>query len=139
MTTPWNTSSASTGTAASGSGLPIVAATPAAGVALTNGTPTIISWTAPNDGKVHETIIFAELNVTSAETGGQVTASVATPSGNADAKQMFAAGQGVGVYTPFAASFPQIRMVAPGGTVSIFQNSPLTLGAAVIWAAICGQ
>jgi hypothetical protein len=115
-------------------GLPIVAA--ANNFALTGGTPTILSWTAPATGGPYAVLIFAEENVTSAMTGGQVTASVTTASGNADAKQMFAAGNGVGVYTPFAASFPQMRIVEAGTTVSIFQNSPLTVGAASVWAAI---
>jgi len=121
---------------AGGGGFTLQSFTPPAGTALVNGTPTILTWTAPADGKQHRVLIFAELNVTVAETGGQVTASVTTPSGNVDAKQVFAAGQGVGVVTPVAASFPQIRMVQAGGTVSLFQNSPLTAGAATVWGEL---
>lgn len=119
-------------------GLTVKATTGAAGFALQNGTPTILSWTAPNDGNLHAVVFFAELNVTVTEVGGQVTSSVTTPSGNVDSKQMFAAGSGTGVYTPFAASFPQIRMVAPGGSVSVFQNNALTSGAAVVYAWLMG-
>jgi hypothetical protein len=125
--------------AASSAGLGLLAATAAAGVALANGTPTFLTWTAPTDGKLHRVIIFAELSVTVIEVGGQVTASVTTPSGTVDAKQMFAAAQAPGVYTPAAVGFPQVRNVQSGGTVSVFQNSALTSGASAFWGELWGS
>ena len=48
----------------------LVATTGVNGFALQNGTPTILTWTPPNDGQVHRVLLIAQENVTVAETGG---------------------------------------------------------------------
>ena len=44
----------------------LLASTPAAGFALINGTTTILSWTAPADGKNHRLSVFASAHISSA-------------------------------------------------------------------------
>ena len=47
-----------------------VATTGPNGFALQNGTPTILEWTAPNDGKLHVVLTALLVVVTNPETGG---------------------------------------------------------------------
>ena len=49
-------------------------ATPYIGFTLVNGTPDIITWTAPNDGQLHRFEIYARLIVSSDMTGGAIYA-----------------------------------------------------------------
>lgn len=119
-----------------GGGIPIQAATPVGGFALANSTGTIISWTAPNDGKLHRVLLFAVLEVTSAETGGQITITPVLPDGTSNTKTLFAAGLGAGVDYPVGSSAPQQFMVEAGSTFAVNQNSALTVGAATLWAEI---
>lgn len=109
-------------------------ATPAAGVALVNGTPGILTWTSPNDGKLHVAMVLGLLNVSVAETGGQVTYSYTSPSGVAHSPQMFASGLGVGDAV-FAVS---VVIVQANTVVSVNQATALTVGASVLWAEIWG-
>jgi hypothetical protein len=106
--------------------------TPAAGFALQNGTPTILSWTAPHDGQLHWVICVAELDVTSAETGGQVN--VETSVNNAE---VMPGGQGSG-YQWFNQNAGKGIIVHPGDTVSVVQQTALTAGAATVFAALFG-
>lgn len=114
-----------------------VAVTAAGGFALQNGTPTILSWTAPNDGAMHwVTSIPALIHVTGAETGGLVQVSYFGFTGAAQhVATLFAAGLGTDTAGQAAAnafSFP----VAPGTVVAVTQTSALTAGAAVVFASI---
>ena len=109
----------------------LVAATPQAGFALVNGTPNIISWTAPNDNQNHVVLVFGSLHVTTAETGGAISLNYAPPSG-ATSATLSAGGSGGGTF-PFG-SLPVV--VGPGTTVSVQQSSALTLGAATAWSEI---
>jgi hypothetical protein len=117
----------------------LLAATPAAGFTLTNGTPVIVSWTAPSDGKLHRVAVFASQDVTVATTGGQVVGSFNLPDGTNVAKTMFAATQGTGQNFPAAAGFPTQLNVEAGQTVSVFQNSAVTAGTAVVWVELWGS
>ena len=139
MTTPWNTAELPAGQALSVSGLAMQAGTPVGGYALQNGTNTVISWTAPNDGKLHRVHLFAVIEVTSAETGGQITITPVLPDGTGNTKTLFAAGLGAGVAYPVGSSAPQDFMIEPGSTFAVNQNSALTAGAAVMWAEIWGS
>ena len=124
-----------TGTSVSpgNSGPVLVAETPAAGVALQNGTPVFLSWTAPNDGNLHEFELVASLQVTSGETGGAVGLSFTFPGGAAATPNVFAAGLGAGTVNSSVAGK---RLVAPGTTVTLAQTSALTAGAAQLMAQL---
>jgi hypothetical protein len=115
--------------------LQIQAATPAAGFALQNGTPTIISWTAPNDGQNHRVLILGEVSISVLEVGGAIQAAYTPPAGGAQVATLNAGGLGISVsaLTVFA------RVVGPGTTVQVNQSSALTAGTATVWAEIWGS
>lgn len=123
---------------AAAAGLGKLAATPLAGFALQNGTPTIISWTAPNDGKLHRFLLSATQHVTSAQTGGGVNVTYTAPDGSAGTLFPFGAGNGVGVSGPLAASQGPVEVEA-GSTVTVVQGGALTAGAATVWAELWGS
>jgi hypothetical protein len=114
-------------------GLQVAAA--AAGVALQNATPNIISWTAPNDGQNHRVMIFGGKRVTLAETGGVIQVNATDPGGGAIARQLDAGGHVAGDYVYTAAQF----VVQAGTTVTVQQSSALTAGTSVTWAEIWGS
>lgn len=120
---------------AAGSALQLQAATPAAGFALTAGTPTLLTWTPPNDGKQHRFIITASMHVTVATTGGEVDADFTLPDGTATSEQIYTATQGTGAPWPNDVS----RVVKAGAAVTVVQSSPVTAGAALVWAEIWGS
>jgi hypothetical protein len=106
----------------------LVATTGAAGYTLVNGTGTIFTWTAPNDGGLHRVLLLATLGVTVAETGGQLQLAATNPAGNA-ASQSFLSAQGTGSHeVQFSVQ------VQAGTTVTLSQNTALTAGTAVLWA-----
>lgn len=112
-----------------------VASTPVAGYTLINGTSTILTWTAPNDGKNHLAEVFYQLSVTSAETGGAIQSSYTAPDGNLGVSTALAGGSGTGRFTP---NGPQMFILGPGQAININQSSALTAGAAVLWVTILG-
>lgn len=112
-------------------GLQKVAATPVAGVALVNGTPNIVSWTAPNDGQLHRVLVMSSQQVTTAETGGAVAFDFTAPSGTARAFTIFAAAQPTGDFSNF-----QGLLVKANTTAVLTQSSALTAGAATVWCEI---
>ncbi|HEV2353208.1 MAG TPA: hypothetical protein VGR89_03110 [Puia sp.] len=113
--------------------LNLQAATPLAGVALINGTPTILSWTAPNDGVMHRFAIMADLHVTTLEVGGAVNNGWTAPDGTAGTSTIFAAAQAAGIYRSGIFG----TLIQPGSTVTVFQTA-LTGGASLLWAEIWG-
>ena len=115
-------------------GLKLQAATPMAGFALQNGTPTILSWTTPNDGQQHRVIVYGEIHVSNAETGGQVNSAGMTPDGTSFTVLTFGGGQGVGVVRKNLDTW----IIAPNTTFSLVQNTALTAGTAILWAEIWG-
>ena len=109
-----------------------------AGMALTNGLPTIASWTAPNDGQLHPFVICATLIVSSLETGG----AVGFTAGAAASAQLFAGGKAAGTYQgPDAAGATSLSqgVLGPGQTVTVKQTSALTGGAASVFVVILGS
>jgi hypothetical protein len=115
--------------------LALQASTGVAGFALQDATPTIISWTAPNDGNLHRVEIFASENVTSALTGGTISGSIVSPAGGSPAQpQVIAANQGTGNHVGTVTG----GIVEPGSTVSVIQSSAVTVGAGTVWAEIWG-
>jgi hypothetical protein len=117
-------------------GMVVQAATPLTGFALQNGTPNILQWTAPNDGKLHWVFIATYLRVTSAETGGQVNISWTDPSGNGTATGLLNGGKGTGATGSDSSSWSVNIAVQPGTTVTLLQATALTGGAATLWAQI---
>lgn len=114
----------------------LLAQTPVAGVALANGTPTILSWTAPSDGKNHRIWVIATGFATVIEVGGQVNVNYALPNGNTSPFPLLLPGtQGVGYITAAYVA----AVIGPGAVVSIQQGSALTSGAATVWAEIWGS
>lgn len=113
-------------------GIARVASTLQAGFALQNATPTIVSWTAPNDGQLHQALVSATLVVSSAETGGQVFIRW-TSGGAAQVFTAFNGGLGAG------AVYANTVTADPGTTVHIDQNTALTAGAASVFATIAAQ
>ena len=111
-----------------------VAATPAAGVALTGATPTFLTWTSPNDGNLHLVILFMGLQVTTLQVGGAVSFNWTEPSttgGTPETVVLFAGGLAVGQNWT-----TQLHIVPPNTTVTYTQSSAQTSGAAQTWASL---
>ena len=125
--TPWF---APAGPAALG----LLGQTALAGFTLVNGTPQILTWTAPADGKLHRVHLFGQQHVTGLMAGGQVTASAQIPDGTTQQLILSAGALSAGFYS----YSPADLIVAPGGTVTVSQSSALTLGAAVTWLEMWG-
>jgi parallel beta-helix repeat protein len=122
------------GTAPGGvtAGMALVDGTGDAGFALEDGTPTIVSWTAPDDGNAHQVVLIGALSVSSAETGGEVSLSAPLPNTATIVSTFFNGGQGqytaVGNFTA--------AVIGPGTTVVLEQSTALTAGAATVWAQL---
>ena len=116
--------------------LALQATTGTAGYALINGTGNIITWTTPNDGALHRVIILGNINVSSAETGGQITATAFDASGAELFLTSDPGGHGTGTKTTFTMLGITVKA---NTTVSVLQNTALTVGAATLWAEIWGS
>jgi hypothetical protein len=116
-----------------GSGMILQATTGIAGFPLVNGTPTILTWTPPNDGNMHYALLMATLIVTVAQTGGIVTLGYNDPSGVARGRTVYAGGLGVS----YNLSGYQITPVQGGVPVLVTQSAQ-TAGTSTLWAAIFG-
>lgn len=104
----------------------LLAATPnPAGQALVNGTPTLLSWTAPNDGLIHRVLGIFSLVVTVLEVGGQILLAW-TFDGQALTSQLAAGGSTANVVQLTFGKF-----IDPGTVISVNQNTALTAGTAV--------
>lgn len=115
--------------------LSLQATTGSSGFALQNGTPTILSWTAPADGQPHRVVLVTENIVTVAETGGQCSVNFTPPSGAAQSAVVYGGALGVGYRGPNNTGFT----VAPGTTVTFTQSTALTAGAATVFAELWGS
>jgi hypothetical protein len=122
-----------------GGPLALQAATPVSGFALVNGTPNILTWTAPNDGQQHRVTVFSSLFVSSTETGGLVQVTWIGPgAGATHFTQLFGANTASSAAS-ISPSNPTNFTVAAGSTVGIVQSSALTGGTATLWAEIWGS
>jgi len=102
------------------------------GFALQNGTPNILSWTAPPDGQLHRFMVIGDTVVTSAETGGAVSCTFTSPTGAPHAGTLDAGGNAGGTK-----NWNQLTgIVAAGTTVTVAQSGALTVGAAVTFAEL---
>lgn len=117
------------------SGMTQVASTGTAGYVLVNGTGTILSWTAPNDGQPHAVTLGGTVYISSNMTGGELAVSATDPGGNAFALQANPAGVGAGESAiGLAQAWPAVLTIAPGSTISLTQYTALTAGAATVYA-----
>lgn len=115
-------------------GLSRVATTGPNGFALQDATPTILSWTAQNDGNLHIAILAVVIKVSSAETGGAI--SIDESGAIAANTQLTAGSLGPGTWFFFGNSAYTPVPVAPGGAFALVQSSALTAGAATVYAEI---
>lgn len=116
--------------------LGVLATTGDVGFPLQNATPTILTWTAPNDGNLHRVIVVGELVVTSIQTGGAVSLNFTDPGGTARIRTVWAGGLAAG-YNNVPVGLQQV--VEPGSTVTITQSSAQTVGAATMWLEMWGS
>lgn len=116
------------------------ASTGAAGYALVNGTGTIISWTAPDDGQLHRATVYHLLAVSLTETGGLVNVTYTGPQAGATlhTTAIIAAGQAASTAGTYGGVNLEL-IIGPGTTISIVQGSALTAGAATLYAEIWGS
>ena len=112
-------------------GLSRVAATAFAGFSLQNGTPDILTWTAPNDGVAHTFLISGSMRATSSTTGGEVKARAYTPDGGAEFTNwtLSSPTQATGAHPVAITS----GIMAPATTLYIEQTTAMTAGGAKIW------
>jgi hypothetical protein len=122
--------------AAWGQGLALQATTGAAGFALQNATPTIITWTPPNDGNLHRVVLFLVPIITSGSTGGQVNLSFTDPGGTGRSITVATATHGVGYLAPVGAA---TYVTQAGQAVSLVQQTALTGGAVTVYAELWGS
>lgn len=118
------------------SGLKLLATTGVTGFALQNATPTILSWTAPNDGNLHRFVILSAISVIVSETGGTCIVACTNPDGTSASHTLTGGGSSVGDVQQ--GNFFN-RVIKAGTTVTVSQSSALTLGQATIWAEIWGS
>jgi hypothetical protein len=118
--------------------LQLQAATPVAGVALVNGTPTILSWTAPNDGKLHRFELFGGESVSVTQVGGLINTTFTAPDGSAQTIGLFGPSLAVG-YWLISNYYQGISLIQPGSTVSIVQATAQTSGTAKVYCEIWGS
>lgn len=118
--------------------LGLLATTGAGGFALVNGTPNVLTWTAPNDGGIHRALLLATLRVAVTEVGGAISVSFTTPDGTPFTAPVVAgaAGAGLALISAFGNAFLPVRA---GTTVTVAQSSALTVGSATLWAELWGS
>ena len=111
----------------------VTAETSATGVALINGTQTILTATVPNDGKVHLVYVGYLKTITTALTGGRITALWTTPNGATSTVSTTTTTVG----GSYKSSSTQAAIVAkPGTTITVTQETAMTAGAAKVYAKI---
>lgn len=122
------------GLPAAPAGIPITAETSATGVALINGTQTILTVTVPNDGKVHLLVNAAMVKATTATlTGGKLIISSTTPVATFDLTTSTTA---IGNSFSSAIHGTFQVLLKPGTQVTIKQTTAMTAGAAKVYAKI---
>lgn len=109
---------------------------PLAGVPYVNGVPVILSWTVPNDGKLHWVLPVVFQKVTLALTGGGIDLNFTAPDGTpVTGVSLIAANGGAG----FQAAPYAVRPVLPGSVVTLTQDTAASIGAGIVYAGLFGQ
>lgn len=110
-----------------------VATTGAAGFALQNGTPNLLTWTAPGDSTMMVRVQTVYLqHTTSLETGGAIGLTFTEPDGTTVTHSISAGGLAAG--TTGGTSYD--IFVQGGSVVTLKQTSALTGGAGTVWAEL---
>lgn len=121
------------GLPAAPTGIPITAETSSTGVALINGTQTILTATVPNDGKVHQIIVTYSKHVTTALTGGALTLTWHTATGQVSGPVTNSTAVG---YSYNSTTSRLTTIVAPGTVITLAQTTAVTAGAAKVYGKI---
>lgn len=108
--------------------LQLLASTPAGGFALQNGTPNILTYTAPADGQSHRVFLQVRKTVTVAEVGGAVQAAF----NGTNYAPLFPGGRAPGTDPWSPQSAAVTALLAPGDTLTVRQTSALTGGASTV-------
>jgi hypothetical protein len=130
-------STAAAGLAALG-GLTLQSSTPAAGTALSSSSPvTLASWTAPNDGNLHQVFVYAANKIAGGtSTGGPVGLAWTQPDGTAEAAaaQVFAGSLAAGE------NWTTIARLVEANTTTTVEQSGVTTGTVTVtvWATMWG-
>lgn len=124
------------------SGQPVLrASTGVTGFPLQNATPTILSWTTPNDGAMHRAIVRGFTYISVATTGGQISLNYTPPSAaGAQSNVILTGTHGTG-YVPNGATGPDTEisvLLAPNTTISVVQSSAMTAGTATFYGELWG-
>jgi hypothetical protein len=125
-----------TGTVYFPSAVPVLQATTgSSGFTLLDSTPTLLTWSVPNDGQVHRVIVLGELVVTTTQAGGEVQLVFNDPAGNSRTESMWAGGLGVGANK---VNGNCAFMVGPDQTITLEQTSDQTSGSAIAYVDLWG-
>lgn len=108
--------------------------TPQAGIALAASTPTLLSWTAPNDGVNHRVSFWASTSSVSA-VAGDIGFNFTTPDGVTGGPFRCITGGQNGLNYAFSVQL----IIKPGSTFSIVQMNALTGGSCTFWGEIWGS
>lgn len=113
------------------------AATAVAGYSMINGTGTIITWTPPNDGKIHPFLIIYESATTVNATGGTASFSWTAPNGTSRSGFSVDGGSHTAgtLQTP---NFPTYAISEANQAVTLTQDGALTAGTVLVFAQIWG-
>jgi hypothetical protein len=116
-----------------------LATTGTAGFALQNGTPSIITWTAPSDSAIHVFTCISVAHVTSTETGGTVQVVYQSPiSGAGNHFSQIIAGA-LSTDSSGQTGTTIFGLAQPGTTVTVEQTTALTAGAATVYVELWGS
>lgn len=107
-----------------------VATTGGSGFALQNATPTILTWTAPNDGNLHSFLVNFRCIVSSNETGGHVGF---TFSSTGNGINLNSGTEGAGDHSNESGN---TWVAFPGETITVSQLTALSVGAATVYCEI---
>ena len=118
---------------ASAATLTLRAITGDGGFALQDGTPVILSWTAPDDGRLHSIMQVAYIHAASDMTGGNIGCSFTDPDGNSVTDPVFVTGA---LSADFSNWNSNVLLVQPGSVSTVDQATALAAGAATCWAEI---
>ena len=119
-----------------GTAITLLASTGTAGYPLINGTGTIVSWPAPNDGALHRVMVFSNIEVAGSQTDGAISVGFTDAGGNAHSFNLYAGGLASGGHAP--GNSYQLTVEA-NTTLSITQSSAQTGGSATVWAELWGS
>lgn len=111
-----------------------VAKTPSTGTAFGASQASILTWTAPNDGQMHQATYAGIIVAGAAGTTGGAVRILYTAGGQSN---NFSVSAGTLSANQVASSQDSLA-VDPGTTVNLQQATGLAAGAATIWASIMG-